>query len=89
MTELTVEANVADIADQSVPVGEPDLEMDQLTEAFTATAEADIVDIIEQHQSVALPHDSQPSMHDRRWWVTANKPFLTDFSFDERTPTWI
>ena len=84
MTELILEANYADIAEQAAPVDEPSVEMEPLTDSITETAEADMVDVIEQHQTVALPDDGLPSLQNRRWWLTANKPVATDSRSNHR-----
>ncbi|MGH3561173.1 MAG: hypothetical protein ACRDTN_05045 [Mycobacterium sp.] len=55
MTEPIPEASDVDRAEQSVPVN--DIPDDPRVDDFSVSAEADVADLFEQHQSAPLPDD--------------------------------
>lgn len=57
MIEPFADASDADLADQALPVGDPDGETDPSTDYATASLEADTADLIEQQQEVPSADD--------------------------------
>jgi hypothetical protein len=55
MTELIWEASDIDIADQAVPAYHTADEIEPFLDEVSATADADLADIIEQRHNVPLP----------------------------------
>ena len=57
MTDPIAEASDTDLANQALPVDDPDDETDPFGASATASVEADAADLLEQHQSVPSADD--------------------------------